>query len=409
MNAKRKSTISTIIMFLIFISVLTAFLGANGTGDRQYFCGWIENANNYGIIDGFDANHDMYPPLSPLILFLVFKVFQPVLNMDAALFAIRLSTAAFMIISCIVAKLLFKNNKICYILFFSTFLSVTNGYLDIFIVPFALISYYMAKRQNFFLLGVFLCLMCLMKYQPLIIMPIIITGLADFSFDNKKIHINIKWCTFIKLAAGAVIPLIIITIAYGKPFIWSIYVALFRDSNYISPNGLNVGWIVQYLYEIATDSLSNGQISIMWSVPFKALIAFKYVFIFGYIFIFFKSLFTKNLNIADILKNSLIVYVLYYLFNTNVHENHFFLGVLLAIILFVEEGGKTEAILIYSSYMFNINLIIFYGIWGGNFGFDRIICATYDPTILLAITNVFVGLFIIYSVYRQLPDTSNAL
>ena len=158
MNAKRKSTVSTIIMFLIFISVLTAFFGAFGTGDRQYFCGWIENAINYGIIDGFDANQDMYPPLAPLILYLTYKFFQPVVNMDAALFAIRFSTAAFMIVSCIIAKLLFKDNKICYILFFSTFLSVTNGYLDIFVVPFALIAYYIAKRQNFFLLGIVILL-----------------------------------------------------------------------------------------------------------------------------------------------------------------------------------------------------------------------------------------------------------
>lgn len=158
--------------------------------------------------------------------------------MDAALFAIRFSTAAFMIVSCIIAKLLFKDNKICYILFFST--SLCN-----------------------------------------------------------------KWNMLIKLVAGAAIPFIIITIIYGKPFIWSIYVALFRDSNYIAPNGLNVGWIVKYFYEAATNSLSNGQISIMWSVPIKALISFKYVFMIGYVFIFFRSLLAKKLNISDILRNSL--------------------------------------------------------------------------------------------------------
>jgi len=170
-------------MFAIFGSILLAFLGGGGTGDAQYFMGWIENADKYGIIDGFNENHDMYPPYSALILYLVYRLFIFVPN--AALFSIRFCTAAFMLISCLVAKVIFKNDKMVYILFFTTFLSVTNGYLDIFIVPFALIAYNFFKKENYLLGGLFLCLMCLMKYQPLIIMPIVAAGFVDINREKR--------------------------------------------------------------------------------------------------------------------------------------------------------------------------------------------------------------------------------
>ena len=186
---KDKKIVSTGVMFLIFISVLLAFLGAYGTGDRQYFMGWIENAVDFGIVSGFSENHDMYPPLAPLILYIANSIFSFV--PESMLFAIRISTATFMLISCVVAKLLFKDNKICVLLFLTTVVSVTDGYLDIFIVPFALLSYYMLKRERYVLSGFFLTLMCLMKYQPLIIMPIVAAGFVGASIKEKKI--SFEW------------------------------------------------------------------------------------------------------------------------------------------------------------------------------------------------------------------------
>ena len=78
-------------MFLIFASATIAFMGAYGTGDRQYFMGWIDNAMNYGIINGFAENHDMYPPIAPLILYIAKNLFAFV--PESSLFAIRISTA----------------------------------------------------------------------------------------------------------------------------------------------------------------------------------------------------------------------------------------------------------------------------------------------------------------------------
>ena len=391
----KSGKLSTFIMFAIFGSILLAFLGGGGTGDAQYFMGWIDNAQKYGIIDGFRENYDMYPPYSALILYLVYRLFIFVPN--AALFSIRICTAVFMIVSCITAKLIFKNNKIVYILFLATFLSVTNGYLDIFIVPFALIAYYFFKNDRFFLGGLFLCLMCLMKYQPLIIMPIVAAGFVDINREKKKPEF--KWEKIIQICVGAIIPLIITFAIYKKPFLWSIYVALFRDSNFIAPNGLNFGWLVQFAYEKMTGTLVGNKVDIMWSVPFKALVAFKYIFAIGYIVVFVQTLLTKEKSVAYILKNSFIVYILYYLFNTNVHENHFFVGALLAVLIYYEAGEKFFPYLCAAAFMFNINVAVFYGVWGITGGFDRIILGVLDPTIALAAVNVIFGVMMIVSLF----------
>ncbi|WP_022753237.1 hypothetical protein [Butyrivibrio fibrisolvens] len=388
---KDNSLTSTIVMFLIFTSVLTAFLGAYGTGDRQFFMGWIDNAMQYGVRVGFGENHDMYPPFAPLILYVAKCIFGSV--PDSSLFAIRISTAVFMLISCIVAKALFKSNKICYLLFFSMVVSVTNGFLDIFIVPFALLAFYYARKENYFLTGLFLSLMCLMKYQPLIIMPIVVAGFIHVGINHKRI--NITWDKIGRMVIGGIIPLIPVTLFYRKMFFKSIYVALFRDSGNIAPNGLNLGWIIQYFYELSTGGLNNGMAGIMWSVPNKAMLSFKLIFVLGYLFVFVRTLIADNKSLAYVLKNSLSVYILYYLFSVNVHENHFFCGVLLALLLYIELGEKYNQIFYACAYMFNINLLIFYGIWGGAEGFFRVIGGVFDPTILLAIVNVIIGMIIL--------------
>lgn len=389
----KSEKVSIIVMFSIFVAVLVAFLGASGTGDAQYFIGWIENAEKYGIVNGFKENYDMYPPYSALLLYIVYRIFSFV--PDAALFSIRLATAGFMLATCVVAQIVFKSEKVTYILFFSVLLSVTNGYLDIFVVPFALVAYYFLKKEDYLLGGLFLCLMCLMKYQPLIIMPIVLAGFVDVS--SKKL--SIKFEKIIRMGIGALIPLLITFSVYQKPFFWSIYVALFRDSNFISPNGLNFGWLVQFVYEMITGTYTN-KVEIMWEVPFRALVSFKYIFVIGYVLTFFWTLLKKKKDIVIILKNSLVVYTLYYLFSTNVHENHFFIGVILAVLLYVEIGEIFIPQLLTSIYMFNVNLAVFYGIWGNNFGFNRIIQGVLDPTIIIAAVNVLLGVILIISLLK---------
>ncbi len=396
---KNTDTFNIIFMFMIIIAVLTAFVGAGGTGDAKYFMGWIENADKYGILKGFDANQDMYPPYSALVLIVVSRIFSFVPN--AALFSIRFCTALFMIISCVVARVVFKNNKMVYILFFSTLLSVTNGYLDIFIVPFALIAYHFVKRKNYLLVGLFLCLMCLMKYQPLIIMPIVVAGFVEISLGKGEKKVSFDWGNIFRMCIGAAIPLVTTFAIYGKPFFWSVWVALFRDSSFIAPNGLNFGWLVQFVYEKATGALAGNAVSIMWSVPFKGLVAFKLVFILGYVFVFFKTLIAKNKDAIYILKHSFVVYILYYLFSTNVHENHFFVGVILAILIFNEVGDRFLNFMCAAIYMFNINLAVFYGIWGNIEGFNRMILGVVDPTVIAAFVNVVLGIVMIISILTE--------
>ena len=394
---KNKNDIKQIVfMYLIFLGSLLAFLGAQGTGDHKYFFEWVNNVDTYGLIEGFKMNQNCYPPLATLILYIFNRVFSFIPG--SALFAIRFSTLLAMMISCIIVQLIFRNVNLCYILFFSLIFSVTNGYLDILMLPLGLISYYMICKEKYFLFGLFLSLACLIKFQPLIILPIIAVGYFEFEW---KEYVHVKWKNGIKTMTGGVIPVLLMFLVYGKPFLYSIMSSMSTVFEYLSPNGLNVGWIIQSIYEIVTGSMDDNKFVIMNAEPCRALVLFKYVFWIIYLCIFIKILLTKSRTRLDIIKGCLVVYTAYYLFNTNVHENHFFIGVILAFLMYAEAKDLYQ-IMIFATYMFNINLLVFYGIWGTTNGFNRVICGKIDPTLYLACVNVILGIYIILMMFRTI-------
>jgi hypothetical protein len=54
-----------------------SFTYSPGTGDVEVWEAWINNAAERGLVAGYAANYDTYPPLATAILWAAEQVFQP--------------------------------------------------------------------------------------------------------------------------------------------------------------------------------------------------------------------------------------------------------------------------------------------------------------------------------------------
>ena len=407
---KKRDIFLTVLMFAMMGVALITFFGTYGTGDTLLFTIWIQHALDEGIVGGFAANQEVYPPLIPLMLTVIHKAINHFI-IGGGENAIRVLTTVFSLSSCILAKLMLKDNRICILLFLSTFLSVTDRYLDIVMVPFIIASYFFAKNRKYVAVGASLALMCLMKYQPLIMMPVVLTALINIDVKAEKgKRFTICWKPLLKMALGGIVPVAVVALVYRGAFFRSIYLALFGYSELVAPQGLNVGWIVQFIYEKLTGTYYE-KIEVLRSIPNIGLVIYKYLFVIGYLAVFARLIFLRGKKISDILKGCIIVFILYYLFNVNVHENHLFVGMILALLLYAETKELPDLIVFaIVAFIHNVNLGVFNGIFGSAYPiFNRIIFGVFDPTLIVAIVNVIIGTAMTVELYLSFNRKNNKI
>ncbi|MGN0412613.1 MAG: hypothetical protein ACI4FV_06200 [Lachnospiraceae bacterium] len=389
-------------LFLIMVAmILISFVNARGASDVDFFIGWLENAEKYGVIQGFGANADMYPPILPLLLYVISKCLAFCVNPQ--LMAIRVTVLGFLFLSCICGKKFWKDNMASVLVFLAFLVSSTEGYLDIITFPFGIWAFsQMKKMEHKVLMGLALCIWCLIKYQPLIIMPVVLCLFISLDIDKKKVKID--WKSILYMGLGALIPLVPILIVYKDMFWDSIVCALSRDSGNVAPYGLNFGWLVQYVYERMHGM--TGEVQIIWHTEMDKLLAFKYIFWIAFLRILILTCMAKKKDYVLFLKASLAIYILYYLFGTNVHETHLFVGTFLSISLYMEtKTDRHKWMMVYTILMYNCNLLMFYGMFGKlTDEFPRVL-GSFDPTVLVAAINVIIGCYMCYLLVQDIWKT----
>lgn len=180
---------------------------------------------------------------------------------------------------------------------------------------------------------------------------------------------------------------------YKGPLLKALYRAIFDSGMSISPNGLNLGWIVQFYLEnfhaeIYGSLYDDGSVQIIWNAV-ESHLKFRYVFVAIYILPVLIMFLNRKKDITSLLKCSLAGYTAYFTYNTGVHENHLFLAMMLMFLLYLKEPTSNNGYrMIMYTLLFNFNLIILYGISGKGTGFSRAINNVFGPTVLVAIFNV---------------------
>ena len=400
-----------IIMFISFILIVIIFYNTPGVGDVEIWKEWMDYANENGLKVGYAMQNDMYPPFALFIQIIIRKYFVHLSNFTI----LRIVNLAFLLISVSIIYVLYKDIKVTVLSFSGLILSTNLGYLDIEMVPFIVLSIFFFSKGKLLYSSFFFTILCLIKFQPLIILPYFMAYfISIWDWEQKRVKILIKWRDIIRILMP---PLIIggcTLLFYRKAFIEALYRAIFKSGSSISPNGLNFGWILQYILQIKNPykygPLDQGKISIIWNAQQEDL-RFRYIFIIILFITLLTIVTSKNKSYKNILKCAIAGYTGYFLYNSGVHENHLFLGMVLMILLYLEEATKKNYYrMILYIISFNINLLSLYGLSGYGMGFDRAIGNKVDPTLFVAIYNVVILTYIIIEfVYEVLKDNKSNL
>jgi hypothetical protein len=380
---------TTFIVLLVILTTLI-FLNSPGAGDVKYFISWAKNAESSGLISGFKASAEQYPPLSLGILLVAIKVSN--LFGLGGFYAVKMSILFLLFLTSFLFWLWTRDFTLTVILHLSLILnSAILGYIDVFFAPTLLLSLWALKQRKLTLFAVFFSISVLTKWQPIIIAPF----LAIYILNIHKVA---QWrqIKYKELIGKVIFPVsIIIIVALSIFGITLVYTFLSATSSmFLSGNALNFNWILTHLlnvlYPDRFGGLLNGQAQYINNPPLEVIFIPKLLFYSSYV-ITAVTFFKREKTFENLIIFSLLGYLAYFIFNTDVHENHLFLVTILSIILFWVDRKHLPAMFILVL-MSNINLLIFSGIGGNGMKFSRVIGGI-DIALLLSILNVGYFLF----------------
>lgn len=388
--------------------VTLTFARSPGTGDMDYWTRWAHHADVYGMTDGYAADKADYPPYSSVILLGALRLAR--LFGGGIFEAIKLALILFLCLTSLIFWLWTRNFWLAVGLHLSLLLgSVALGYLDIFFASSLLLSLWALKEKKLAWFAVFYSITCLIKWQPIILAPFLLVYLLNIQKIGDWKQIDFK-----RLIAWVVLPalgiLVLTVLAFGVAPLWESLNRAFSH-NFLSGNALNFNWIITHFlhvfYPRQFGPLINGQARFIRTRELEITLIPRLLFLLSYA-VALVSFFRREKTFERLLLFALNGYLAYFIFNIGVHENHWFIAVLLAPILFWVNGERLF-LMLSLSLMSTINLFLFYGVDGRGLGFSRMITPTLDSALVLSIFNV--GFFLVLwgmTVFYRRPQAAPA-
>ena len=388
----------TVFLVMFALTIGLSFTYSPGTEDVQLWEVWANNADNYGPIAGYAANHGNYPPFASVILWVAEQVFQP---LHAGIFLnIKFSILFFLVVTAGLFWLWTRDLTVSLILYFALLLnSVALGYLDIYFAPALILSLWMLNEGRWLWFSLSFAVSALMKWQPMIMAPFCLLYILGIHDIRKLSQVD-----YAGLFGKAVAPAAVLTasmlVAFGpKPVLKAFYQAL--SDGFLSGQALNLNWIVTHFLHVwgpnQFGGLQDGLADCIVTTSLRIVLIPKLLFWTTYLLLL-ALFFRCEKTFTNLLIFSVLGYLCYFTFNTGVHENHLFLVAILAVVLYWrEESWRANAVILLL--MANINLLLFYGV-DGDLHFPRLFAGT-DIALALAILNV---LFFIYLYGAVLAD-----
>ncbi|GAK51720.1 hypothetical protein U14_02965 [Candidatus Moduliflexus flocculans] len=371
-------------VFILIILITLSFLYSPGTGDMDIWMKWSHNIDNYGIAEGYKINMTDYPPYSSVILFCAVQ-FCHLFKMEMFT-AIKLSIVVLLFLTSLIFWFWNFNINMMILLHFSLFLnSVALGYIDIYFAPMLILSMWALREKRLILFTLCFSIACLIKWQPIIILPFIMSYIVKEFMDCKSIDRK----NFYSMLSVAIIIVIFTMYIFGlTPVLRAFKASL--SHNFLSGNALNFNWILTHLlhvlYPESFGNLVNGLSTYICTNSLKVTLISRILFLLSYVITILMFLKRKK-KFEFLILFSLLGFLSYFIFNIGVHENHLFLATILAIIL-LSENKKYFWLTMNVILMNNINLFLFYGSDGLGLRFNRVIGNFIDIALIISLFNV---------------------
>jgi hypothetical protein len=393
-------------IFFILVSVIAlGFLKSPGTVDVNAFMMWTQNAAAHGIVGGYYVNDADYPPLTTALLYGI-AGFAQLLQLDLMI-GFKLTLFLFLLASAGIFWAWTRNLFLAAIFELSLILSSTGlGYTDITYTPTLLLSLWALQQRKLFLFTLLYGASCLIKWQPIIIAPILFIYMLNVADWRDWRQVDVKSLAK-SVLLPAVVVLVLLLVIFGPELYWSFSMA--TSDGLLSGNALNFNWLITHFMRHFLPSwfggLDNGLATWIDTKDERITTLPKALFITTYLatcYIFWR----RPKTFKNAIFYALLGFLSYFMFNTGVHENHLYVGALLAAVLYALEPTHLVTFATWALAA-NANLFFFYGANGQGVPFDRV--AFIDVALLLSLLNLLFFLLLFVPALRRDPHTAPEL
>jgi hypothetical protein len=344
---------------------------APGTEDVQAFLKWASLGQQYGLIDGYremvdrwpetqlpghyDAGGGWYPPLGFAWLYGTAALADLIGMSHFAIFKVGILVFSFL--STLTIWFCCRSLPLAAAFQGATILSATGlGYMDVVAAPFLIGALWAVRDERPILAAALFLVSAFIKWQALLITPFLLVHVLNIS-DWRSIGQAFRRPLLWKLAAVTVIAVLAVGIPFGDRPLRAFRYAL--QHTFLSGNALNVPWIAGVL---AHALRSPGSLPFLSDTALR--LQFRLVFCALFVWILLRYLRTER-SYANCLLFSILGVITYGVWNSAVHENHWFVALIPAFLLAaVSQNRSAQWICLLVAVMLNVNLFVFYGITG---------------------------------------------
>jgi hypothetical protein len=352
----QKSFACLIVLTAITCGVL--FLPSPGTLDVDwFFLRWMDLMRQHGLTGGYAQALSDSPPGAFLLLFGLSKISTALGCTNFLVLKTVLTLCAFL--SASILWLWSRNLALSTGFAFALLLSsAAQGYLDILPLPFLLLSLWALQKRRLPLSSFFFALAFSFKWQPAILGPFFLVSACELH-RGSPLTWRQRFVTLVQLAGGAM-PVALFYVLIFPPT--EIRLSFLRASSHtgLSMQGLNLNWIIQYFHYKAVGLVGSGKYFYDHAVPDALLVWTKRFFIAVYAMTLLLFIF-RGRGFLGFLWFALTGYLAYCVLNVGVHENHFFLSMIMAFLIAAHSPAPALRLAVFAGLSANLNLYVFYG------------------------------------------------
>ncbi|HEX6811589.1 MAG TPA: hypothetical protein VF384_08210 [Planctomycetota bacterium] len=346
-----------------------ALFDCPGTSDVITWKRWTANGEQLGIRDGYAANTADYPPLTTVMLVLTAKA-GDLVGVDRFT-AFKASLLLFLSLTTLVFCLVTRDLWLGALLHLALTLDAMGlAYLDTWLAPALLLALDALRTGRLLLFTIAYAAVCLTKWPPIILLPFLLVHVISMRHAR-----DLKRLATAHVLTRVVVPGLLILAAglalFGIELAYSLARGLRND--YLSGNALNANWILTHVLHVMAPQqfgpLQDGVATHVRSRDPSVMLPPRLVFFATYAFALVAYMRAEK-TFANLLRYAMVGYLCHITFNTGVHENHLFVAVLLAFLLWHSERTSAAKAVVIALFV-NLNLFVFYGVTGTGPPFDR--------------------------------------
>lgn len=315
---------------------------APGTEDvADIWLPWMDTVARYGLLKGYAEIDGDYPP-GAVTLLLAARRLLPAAS-DLAVLKALLATAQ--LVSMLLFAAFCRRTGPCLCFVVAVALSASAlGYLDILFAAPLIVALFAALDDRPALSATALAIACLIKWQPLILLPFLLPLWIEQARRPSVSHLAV--------AASPALAICSAIAWWFWPEIWMAFNHAFSHGSW-SAGALNLPWLLQMLF---------GQRPQIMDVPDHAIFALRLLFAAVYLPLVVRA-WSRRGAAEAVLTCSLAGFAAYFVLAPSVHENHLFTAVVLAFVLWARKPSMSWATIGIALFA-NVNLVVFYGLTG---------------------------------------------